>query len=67
LAAAEYRTAEVLVFREQKPLFRLRTRRHFCVAIPRRDLRHIDRVVSRRTQVRYQSDVDTFIDKPARG
>ncbi len=63
----KYQIAEVLVFRQQKAVLRLRPHHNVCVARCRRNFRHVDNVVTGNAQLRHQSGVNTFIGKPAQG
>jgi hypothetical protein len=64
-ALAKHQIAEILVFRQQQPIFRASSPYSFGIGYRRGDLRSVDDVMSRRAQMRYQSGIDTFIGEPA--
>ena len=66
-ALAEYQIAEVLVFRQKQPAFRVSTRYQLSVNNRGCNLGGVNNVVAYGTQMQHQSRIDAFIGQPAHG
>ncbi len=60
----EDQIAEILIFRQQQPIFAVSAEEHVCIRRTRRDLRHVNNVVPKFAQQEGQTRIHAFVDQP---